>query len=115
MTAIDDLTQLGQWARDNIKAACFNNDINKDDATILMQSLMECSILYPSKSINNLSKIKFHKWLNADGKLNPQIDSSNRKKNTGQERLFVHVGHYDLHARLWKQKKEQPMILLQMH
>ena len=106
MTAIDDLTQLGQWARDNIKAACFNNDINKDDATILMQSLMECSILYPSKNINNLSKIKFHKWLNADGKLNPQIDSPNRKKNTGQERFFVHVGHHDLHARFWKKKKE---------
>ena len=105
MTAINDLTQLGQWSRDNIKAACFNNDIYKDDATILMQSLMECSILYPSKSINNLCKIKFQKWLNADGKLNLKIDSPNRKKNTGQEIFFVHVGHHDLHARFWKKKK----------
>ena len=106
MTAINDLTQLGQWSRDNIKTACCNNDIYKDNAKILMQSFMECSILYPSKSINNLSKMKFHKWLNADGSFNPKIDSPNRKKNTGQEIFFVHVGHHDLHARFWKKQKE---------
>ena len=46
--------------------------------------------------------------VNADGELNPQIDSPNKKKNTGQERFFVHVGHHDLHA-LKKNNKKLPI------
>ena len=57
-----DFLSLGQWLKKDIVNSC-SNDNNK---SILMQPLSGCCNLYPSKKIMNLSRIKFHRWLNYD-------------------------------------------------
>ena len=71
-----DFSSLGQWLKKDIVNSC-SNDNNK---SIIMQPLSGCCNLYPSKKIMNLSRIKFHRWLNSDGKLQSQQGESVNKK-----------------------------------
>ena len=72
-----DFSSLGQWMKEDIVNSC-SSDNNK---SIIMQPLSGCCNLYLSKKIMNLSRIKFHRWLDSDGKLkSQQVESVNKKK-----------------------------------